>query len=293
MGKKRPVRGGFSQENSISFFIDGHIVSSIHDKRGDKYRVVFELPKKVDESGEDLFRFVLRMFNTFLCSILSIWLQESIYFTFGNLALVRIFEMLVLVLMFVLLYIGMEQMLGKRKVLLNHGAEHKVYNAAGKAGRAPTLEEARKASRYSPWCGVKMYTVTICLLLINVILLSFNYIAIPLILVFWIGVTVPGYDPVTYLVQKLFTTREPSDEELELAIEAYKTAIEIDEGRAPTEDEAPSTVKAMDLIMKLRDKAECGKERLTDEEIELFELYSERIRIEESIIGSVLGIVAR
>ncbi len=34
-----------------------------------------------------------------------------------------------------------------------HGAEHKVIAAAEKAGRAPTLEEARNASRFQPRCG--------------------------------------------------------------------------------------------------------------------------------------------
>ena len=109
-----------------------------------------------------------------------------------------------------------------------HGAEHKVVNAYNKLERIPTLEEAKKFSRFSKLCGSRtiiysMFTYTV--LTVSLFLyFSFNfndfmYLAIMLAIIISIKIG-ENYGVLNFF--QVFVTSDPGDKEIELAIEGLK-----------------------------------------------------------------------
>ncbi|MBR0143658.1 MAG: DUF1385 domain-containing protein [Clostridia bacterium] len=118
-----------------------------------------------------------------------------------------------------------------------HGAEHKVIAAAEKAGRAPTLEEARNASRFHPRCGTSLsaasmaiYTVSSGVLLPLVPEKAREPARLALLLaslaVAYEGMAAGKNGPLQKLglAAQRFTTREPDEEMLRAALSAWKLA---------------------------------------------------------------------
>ena len=112
----------------------------------------------------------------------------------------------------------------------NHGAEHKVIRAYMKLKRIPTLEEAKKFSRISKSCGVTIYSAFFTTQIIGFIVFVTKGYAIPEILLFIIPILFQSVFPFNLLgkIAQFFTTREPEDENIELAIAAI-TALENNE----------------------------------------------------------------
>ena len=132
-----------------------------------------------------------------------------------------------------------------------HGAEHKVISAGEKAGRIPTLDEAKEATRFHPRCGTSLsvasmalYTVASGVILpfvpekarestrLGILLLS--------LAVAYEGMASGKIGPVQKLglAAQRFTTREPDEEMLRAALEAYREALK-EEETAPEKLERP------------------------------------------------------
>ena len=118
-----------------------------------------------------------------------------------------------------------------------HGAEHKVIAAAEAAGRAPTLEEAKNASRFHPRCGTSLSAASIAIYTVSSgVLLPFvpekarETARLALLLaslaVAYEGMASGRNGPLQKLglAAQRFTTREPDEEMLRAALAAWKRA---------------------------------------------------------------------
>lgn len=111
---------------------------------------------------------------------------------------------------------------GKESLLRNHAAEHKVFRACEKLKRCPTIEEAKEYSRIVKNCGITIYSAFIISQVIGFIgFWKFGY-KISEIFLFLIPLFLASYFPfnILGLFAQFFTTKEPMDENLELAIAA-------------------------------------------------------------------------
>ena len=133
-----------------------------------------------------------------------------------------------------------------RRVFQYHGAEHKVVHV-WEAGEALTLENARKKSTLHPRCGTSflMFVMVVSIIVFSVfkfnafwaIFLS-RLVLIPVVsglsyeLIrfsaprcqkgFFRSIVIPG------LALQRITTKEPSDDQLEIAIHALKEALDLE-----------------------------------------------------------------
>lgn len=111
---------------------------------------------------------------------------------------------------------------GKESLLRNHAAEHKVFRACEKLKRCPTIEEAKEYPRIDKNCGITLYSAFIISQIIGfIVFLKFGY-KISEIILFLISFFLAPYFPfnILGLFSQLFTTKEPMDENIELAIAA-------------------------------------------------------------------------
>jgi len=135
-----------------------------------------------------------------------------------------------------------------QRVFEYHGAEHKVVGAFEKGGRVD-VESARACSRFHPRCGTSFLLVVMAIAMVLYMLLPFRSFAmrfvgrlalLPLIAGvsyefirfaakaqgrLWRWAAQPG------LWLQRVTTREPDDRQLETAIKAIETAMELEKSR--------------------------------------------------------------
>jgi uncharacterized protein YqhQ len=135
-----------------------------------------------------------------------------------------------------------------QRVFEYHGAEHKVVWAYEKTGRLD-LEAARTATRFHPRCGTSFLLVVMVIAILLYMLLPFESFAgrlagrlalLPLIAgvsyefiryaaksqgVLWRWAAQPG------LWLQRITTREPNDAQIETALKALETAMEMEKSR--------------------------------------------------------------
>jgi uncharacterized protein YqhQ len=152
----------------------------------------------------------------------------------------------------IVLFLGFLYLLSRSKeiqrVFEYHGAEHKVVWAFEKMGRTE-LAEARRSTRFHPRCGTSFLLVVMVIALIVYLFLPFHSFAakfwsrillLPLIAGLsyefiryaakakgwvWKAAAAPG------LWLQRVTTREPDDSQLETAIRALDTAMELERSR--------------------------------------------------------------
>lgn len=106
-----------------------------------------------------------------------------------------------------------------QNILMNHSAEHMIIHAYHRLKRIPTIEEAKKFSRFSFLCGSNVAPALIVSQLIGYIVYIYTGFIIPEILLFIVPHIIPGIFLVGFIAQ-LFTTKKPKDENIELAIAA-------------------------------------------------------------------------
>ena len=148
--------------------------------------------------------------------------------------------------------IAVSRMKDIRRVFSYHGAEHKTIFCYEK-GLELTVENVRRQSKHHPRCGTSfMLVVIIVAILVNTVVFAlfpvknvFLRMLVQLALLpFVVGITyefnryVGGHDnPVTNLLAKPglwmqnFTTFEPDDSMIEVAIEALKRVIPAERGK--------------------------------------------------------------
>lgn len=171
-------------------------------------------------------------FMPLLIATLTIPVTQPVLFNFVD-GVIRI----VAVVAYILLISRLSEI---KRLFAYHGAEHKVINAF-ESGKA-TLARARKQSRFNARCGT---TFVVLVLFVAIIVYSLTPLDLPLIpllllrLAFLIPIASLSYELVRfsytkknnwfirillapgYLVQQL-TVREPSDEQLEVALAALR-----------------------------------------------------------------------
>lgn len=128
-----------------------------------------------------------------------------------------------------------------------HGAEHKVLNAYERLQRIPTLEEAKKYSRFSRLCGSRskiyrmfMFTLLTVAIVLHIIC-SFNYIIYLSIVFAIVGIIIIAEKHGLLNFFQVFVTSKPGDKEINLAIEGLKQ-FEILEDRLENGEEISFTM---------------------------------------------------
>lgn len=288
MGKiRKQIYGGFSTSHAVSFMIDNHVVSSFRDSAGDMYRKVFEVKENRPNRKDD--KLYITLYVWFI--IVSIIAQVIAFIEFPvTRIVVGVFEFLGFLKYSSILVRavgGFREQEDSDKVMTYHGAEHKVFNAGVKLGRTPTLDEARKEKRFSPWCGVKLIGLRILFFLLNTILAFSGFYVLPCLMIDFLASAVPGYDPFTYFAQMFFTTAEPSDQELKVSIDAFNAAIEISNGRKTTSDEIPTVETAEDYVTKLLEEYDLTGYMTKEQENDALKV-AERLDFENEVVQNIV-----
>jgi uncharacterized protein YqhQ len=135
-----------------------------------------------------------------------------------------------------------------KRVFEYHGAEHKVVWAFENTGRAD-LESARAATRFHPRCGTSFLLVVMVIALITYLFIPFQSFAWKLIVRILLLPVIAGvsYEFIRFAAKaqgwiwrlaaapglwlQRITTREPDDSQLETAIKALDTAMELEKQR--------------------------------------------------------------
>ncbi len=185
----------------------------------------------------------------FLFILLPLWITAWLK---GHIAVINnwfvfnIVDGLIRVIFFLSYIILISFMKDIRRVFQYHGAEHKVVHT-WEAGEELTVEGARKKSRLHPRCGTSfmMFVMVVSIIVFSI----FKFDAFWAIFLSRL-VLVPLVSGISYELIRLsaprcrrgffrfmvlpglglqrITTKEPSDEQLEIAIRALKEALELD-----------------------------------------------------------------
>ncbi len=136
-----------------------------------------------------------------------------------------------------------------KRVFEYHGAEHKTVWAFEKNGGYVDLESARRATRFHPRCGTSFLLVVMVIALVVYLFIPFQsfawkFIVRSLLLPVIAGVS---YEFIRYAAKaqgwiwrlasapglwlQRITTREPDDRQLETAIKALETAMQLEKER--------------------------------------------------------------
>lgn len=136
-----------------------------------------------------------------------------------------------------------------KRVFEYHGAEHKVVWAFEKTGGNVDLESARKATRFHPRCGTSFLLVVMVIALIIYLFLPFQSFAWKLIVRILLLPVIAGvsYEFIRFAARskgwiwqcasqpglwlQRVTTREPDDSQLEIAMKALESAMELEKTR--------------------------------------------------------------
>ncbi|MGH9326999.1 MAG: DUF1385 domain-containing protein [Terriglobia bacterium] len=133
-----------------------------------------------------------------------------------------------------------------KRVFEYHGAEHKVVWAFEKTGGHVDLESAREATRFHPRCGTSFLLVVMVIALAVYLFLPFQSFAWKLIVRILLLPVIAGvsYEFIRYAAKaqgwlwrcasepglwlQRVTTREPNDHQLEIAMKALESAMELE-----------------------------------------------------------------
>ena len=110
----------------------------------------------------------------------------------------------------------------------NHGAEHKVNLAYLKLKRVPNIDEAKSFSRINKACGIIIFSsFIISQLICFIIFIISGYYIIPEIVLFILTIFLQTCFPFNLLgkLAQFFTTSEPEEENLELAISSLSKLV--------------------------------------------------------------------
>ena len=172
-------------------------------------------------------------------TVLPTFLARLLIDPVGNRVALNLLEALIKIVLFIAYLFGISKLPEIHRVFMYHGAEHKVIDAYEK-GLELTKENVRKSSRYHARCGTNfMFLVLMVSILIFTFVPSSNpfirvlakILLIPLVsgltfeLILWLGASESTLSRAISLPGKLmqrFTTAEPDDSMIEVAITALK-----------------------------------------------------------------------
>jgi uncharacterized protein YqhQ len=190
--------------------------------------------------------------GVFLFVMLPVWLAQPVRNAGGSLIVTNLIEGFIKAAIFLGYIAVIGQMKEIREVFKYHGAEHKAINAM-EAGQELTLSNARSQTRLHPRCGTSFAIIVLLLsivvftflpreygmssvLLDTLVRIGLKLLVIPLIAGIayeairlagtfrderWVSVLfAPG------LATQYLTTREPRDDQIEVALVALRTVLE-------------------------------------------------------------------
>jgi uncharacterized protein YqhQ len=234
---------------------------SLEDESGDSPSTPEAQPAEGSKSGE-AFGFK-EMAGTMLVAIVltvGLFIAVPLFLAklvSSNSVVYVLLEGVIRIAIFLLYILGVSLIPDLRRVFMYHGAEHKVIHAYEACGR-PDAEEARRQSTLHPRCGTGFLLLVMVLAvfvfaLVAIAKLSLPYlvlsriIGIPVIVgvayevgIKWLGRRPDGIIARIALwpglqLQRL-TTRQPTDDQLEVAAAALEEVIAMDASlQAPTE----------------------------------------------------------
>jgi len=179
--------------------------------------------------------------------------------TFANPFVFNLVEGLIRIFVFLMYILVISLLPDLRRVFMYHGAEHKVIHAYEHCGRADAVE-ARRYKTMHPRCGTGflLLIMVIAVLLFAIVgkpalpyLVLSRIVGIPLIIgisyevgIKWAGKHSDGFFARILLwpgiqLQRL-TTREPTDDQLEVAAAALEEAMRMDEAGAVATSAVPA-----------------------------------------------------
>ena len=183
----------------------------------------------------------------FLPNLIASGLDKLFFKGTMNRILYSTIEGIVRILIFFLYLLLISQMKDIRRVFMYHGAEHKTIHCFEHFEEL-TVENVRKHSKHHPRCGTAfLFVVMVISILIHALLPKFDSIPLNLLLRL---VTLPIIAGIAYefnkyagahenkfvkilrapgLFMQRFTTREPEDDMIEVAIVALKEALKLEE----------------------------------------------------------------
>jgi uncharacterized protein YqhQ len=202
--------------------------------------------------------------GVFLFVMLPVWLAQPVRNAGGSLIVTNLIEGLIKAAIFLGYIAVIGQMKEIREVFKYHGAEHKAINAM-EAGQELTLSNARAQTRLHPRCGTSFAIIVLLLsivvftflpreygmssvLLDTLVRIGLKLLVIPLIAGIayeairlagtfrderWVSVLfAPG------LATQYLTTREPRDDQIEVALVALRTVLEREREESTAEAES-------------------------------------------------------
>ena len=166
---------------------------------------------------------------TVLVVTIILWVIDiklTIPFLSNSVSRVYIFYSIITVIFAMLMFVAIKELCKAKNanLLKNHGAEHMVFTAYRKLKRIPTVSEAKKFSRINSHCGINLFSsIIVAQLLAIFVYLCTGYI-ISEMLMLTIAPIFASFFPFNFIgnIAQFWTTCEPEDSNIELAIAALK-----------------------------------------------------------------------
>ncbi len=186
------------------------------------------------------------VFYKFLPLYAATWISR--HAALHNFIMFNLADGIIRLVLFLGLLIALAQAKEMKRVFEYHGAEHKVVWAFEKTGRMD-LQEARQATRFHPRCGTSFLLVVMVIALVVYLFIPFQAFLWKLVTRILLLPVIAGasYEFIRYAAKsqgwvwrcasqpglwlQRVTTREPDDSQLETAIKALESAMELEKAR--------------------------------------------------------------
>lgn len=153
-------------------------------------------------------------------------IKLMIPFLSNNASRVYIFYSIIAIIYGLLIFISINELSKTKNVnaIKNHGAEHMVFKAYNKLERIPTVLEAKGFSRINSHCGINQWSSIIVAQLIAIFVYWYTGHIISEMLILTIAPMFASVFPFNFIgnIAQFWTTSEPEDSNIELAIAALK-----------------------------------------------------------------------
>lgn len=203
--------GGHSEKNRISFYTIERKVSAIRKENGSI---------EFSENDKDNVKGLSGLVWIFICMLKVYAIIPLIQKGIIGMAW-YLFPAFFIFIWAIEQIVGLKSKIGEEG-LQNHGAEHKVFKAYYKLKRIPTIEEAKQYSRISRYCRITQSSSIIVVQLIGFAFYACIGYRISEIVLYVGAMFLHSLFPFNLMgkLAQFVTTKEPKDENLELAIAA-------------------------------------------------------------------------